>query len=197
MTALLKWYVDTKVVLAYGPTEDKPGLPLLALALGLKFWTFPETVERDPQPDYKTVETLLLKGCNPSAPYNGHSIWEYTISYVHILNLMPNTQQCDLITWLHHFKLLLEHGADPHACCVEGCDAWWIRRGMIQNQPFIGPENELPTAGIVGVGNNVNSPIRTSAIGLLQHLQLLYLPSELDIDEHIQQVTLYFYYMQY
>jgi hypothetical protein len=43
----------------------------------------------------------------------------------------------------------------------------------------------------------VNSPIRTSAIGLLQHLQLLYLPSELDIDEQIQQVTLYFYCMQY
>jgi hypothetical protein len=48
---------------------------------------------------------------------------------------------------------------------------------------------------IQSVGNNVNSPIRTSAIGLLQHLQLLYLPSELDIDEQIQQVTLYFYYM--
>jgi hypothetical protein len=28
-------------------------------------------------------------------------------------------------------------------------------------------------------------------------LQLLYLPSELDIDEQIQQVTLYFYCMQY
>jgi hypothetical protein len=38
----------------------------------------------------------------------------------------------------------------------------------------------------------MNSPIRTSAIGLLQHLQLLYLPSELDIDKQIQQVTLYF-----
>jgi hypothetical protein len=49
----------------------------------------------------------------------------------------------------------------------------------------------------ITVGNNVNSPIRTSAIGLLQHLQLLYLPSELDIDKQIQQVTLYFYYMQY
>jgi hypothetical protein len=47
------------------------------------------------------------------------------------------------------------------------------------------------------VGNNVNSPIRTSAIGLLQHLQLLYIPSELDIDKQIQQVTLYFYCMQY
>jgi hypothetical protein len=35
----------------------------------------------------------------------------------------------------------------------------------------------------------VNSPIRTSAIGLLQHLQLLYLPSELDIDE--QNTTSY------
>jgi hypothetical protein len=53
------------------------------------------------------------------------------------------------------------------------------------------------TTSTVFVGNNVNSPIRTSAIGLLQHLQLLYLPSELDIDEQIQQVTLYFYCMQY
>jgi predicted MFS family arabinose efflux permease len=52
-------------------------------------------------------------------------------------------------------------------------------------------------ASIGTVGNNVNSPIRTSAIGLLQYLQLLYLPSELDIDEQIQQVTLYFYCMQY
>jgi hypothetical protein len=43
----------------------------------------------------------------------------------------------------------------------------------------------------------MNSPIRTSTIGLLQYLQLLYLPSELDIDEQIQQVTLYFYCMQY
>jgi hypothetical protein len=43
----------------------------------------------------------------------------------------------------------------------------------------------------------MNSLIRTSAIRFLQHLQLLYLPSELDIDEQIQQVTLYFYCMQY
>jgi hypothetical protein len=47
----------------------------------------------------------------------------------------------------------------------------------------------------VNVGNNVNSPIRTSAIGLLQHLQLLYLPSELEIDKQIQLVTLSFYYI--
>jgi hypothetical protein len=32
--------------------------------------------------------------------------------------------------------------------------------------------------------NNVNSPVRTSAIGLLQHLRLLYLPSELDITKY-------------
>jgi hypothetical protein len=50
---------------------------------------------------------------------------------------------------------------------------------------------------ITSIGNNMNSLIRTSAIGLLQHLQLLYLPSELDIDKQIQQVTLPFYYMQY
>jgi hypothetical protein len=39
------------------------------------------------------------------------------------------------------------------------------------------------------VGNNVNSPIRTSAIGLLQYLQLLYLPSKPDI--HEQNTTSY------
>jgi hypothetical protein len=50
---------------------------------------------------------------------------------------------------------------------------------------------------IASVGNNMNSLIRISAIGLLQYLQLLYFPSELDIDKQIQQVTLYFYCMQY
>jgi hypothetical protein len=43
--------------------------------------------------------------------------------------------------------------------------------------------------------NNVNSPIRTSAIGLLQHLQLLYLPSELDIHEQNTTSYLTFYCM--
>jgi hypothetical protein len=43
----------------------------------------------------------------------------------------------------------------------------------------------------------MNNLIRTSAIGLLQHLQLLYLPSELDI--HKQNTTSYLtlYCMQY
>jgi hypothetical protein len=38
----------------------------------------------------------------------------------------------------------------------------------------------------------MNSPIRTSAIGLLQHLQLLYLPSELDITNYTKRVFLPF-----
>jgi hypothetical protein len=39
-------------------------------------------------------------------------------------------------------------------------------------------------SGISYCRNNVNSPVRTSAIGLLQHLRLLYLPSELDITKY-------------
>jgi nucleoside-diphosphate-sugar epimerase len=38
-------------------------------------------------------------------------------------------------------------------------------------------EKENMIFDLCTVGNNMNSPIRTSAIGLLQHLQLLYLPS--------------------
>jgi hypothetical protein len=40
--------------------------------------------------------------------------------------------------------------------------------------------------------NNVNSPVRTSAIRLLQHLQLLYLPSELDITKYIHNEFTYY-----
>jgi hypothetical protein len=39
--------------------------------------------------------------------------------------------------------------------------------------------------GLPGCRNNVNSPVRTSVIGLLQHLRLLYFPSELDITKYI------------
>jgi hypothetical protein len=42
---------------------------------------------------------------------------------------------------------------------------------------------------IASIRNNMNSLIRTNAIGLLQHLQLLYFPSELDIDK--QNTTSY------
>jgi hypothetical protein len=34
----------------------------------------------------------------------------------------------------------------------------------------------------------MNSPIRISAIGFLQHLQFLYLPSELDITKYTKRV---------
>jgi hypothetical protein len=42
----------------------------------------------------------------------------------------------------------------------------------------------MSAMGLGNCRNNVNSPVRTSAIGLLQHLQLLYLPSELDITKY-------------
>jgi hypothetical protein len=66
--------------------------------------------------------------------------------------------------------------------------------GEVWEKPELAFMREVePVFYFLTVGNNVNSPIRTSAIGLLQHLQLLYLSSELDIDKQIQQVILYFY----
>jgi hypothetical protein len=55
---------------------------------------------------------------------------------------------------------------------------WLSERGSMQGNVL----SVIPTKRRLGlvsrsVGNNVNSLIRTSAIGLLQHLQLLYLPS--------------------
>jgi hypothetical protein len=77
---------------------------------------------------------------------------------------------------------------------------WWscatIFTSLVSHKITDGLSENTPVdSRTVFVGNNMNSPIRTSAIGLLQHLQLLYIPSELDIDKQIQQVILYFYYM--
>jgi hypothetical protein len=119
---------------------DTPSHLLLAYALGLELWCVRDTVERASVPDYNVIKHLLYLGCNPNASYRGLSIWGCTVSFLHVLNTMEETQESNfvnLLPWLRLCKLLLEHGADPNACCVLGYHEWWreVRFSQGKDQP--------------------------------------------------------------
>ncbi|PMD58213.1 uncharacterized protein K444DRAFT_440073 [Hyaloscypha bicolor E] len=144
MWSLLRWYADTRLSTS-ALSRHTPSHSLLAYALGLELWCVRDTVERAPVPDFNVIEHLLCLGCNPNASYRGLSIWGCTVSFLHILNTMEETQESNfvnLLPWLRGCKLLLEHGADPNACCVPGYHEWWreVRFSQAEDQPVFNCE---------------------------------------------------------
>ncbi|RYP91376.1 hypothetical protein DL770_002516 [Monosporascus sp. CRB-9-2] len=67
-------------------------------------------------PDVGLLKHLLESGSNPNERIDEHTIWEYTVYLVHILDV--NDVDCAR-PWLEVFTLMLEHDADPYACCIE------------------------------------------------------------------------------
>jgi hypothetical protein len=130
MPSVLRWYINTRLLAPELPPGYSPSSTLLAWALGVDFWCLDETVQGAPAPDANMVETLLCLGCDPNAPYKGYTIWEYTVSYIHILIGMEETLQgtfSNLIPWMRLCAILLQHGANPNACCVTGYHSWWLK----------------------------------------------------------------------
>jgi hypothetical protein len=67
-------------------------------------------------PHVGLVEYLLNHGFHPNQSLDTFTIWEYTIFLVHLhSSLSPD----HLAPWVQVFKLMLDHGADPHACCMQ------------------------------------------------------------------------------
>jgi hypothetical protein len=119
------WYLEAKVALNPSLTlQQRPGLPLIAYALCFDLWAFTGdgmlVFVRD-----RILETLLNHGADPNQIYKGHTIWEYAIQYLHMINNVPRRlDQHALERWLRAFVIMLSYGADPHACCSGSCNAW-------------------------------------------------------------------------
>jgi hypothetical protein len=124
MKSNVNWYVNAKLASTdFIPVKTREGLPLLAFALCFDSWAFEGKATI---PSYNDVQFLLDNGANPNEMYESRTIWQYTIHYVHILNDME-AKLADFPRWMQIFKLMLEHGADPYACCIreDSCDISW------------------------------------------------------------------------
>ncbi|KAK3348859.1 hypothetical protein B0T25DRAFT_569526 [Lasiosphaeria hispida] len=73
-------------------------------------------------PNVDLVQHLLNYGSDPNEDLNGNSVWEYVVQLVHILGHL-NTDRLHL--WINVFRLMLEHGADPYACCLPNRPNIW------------------------------------------------------------------------
>jgi len=129
MKSLLRRCIDGKLTVSPMSTRA-PDVAFLAYALGAEFWVLGEPVQQLPEPDFKMVETLLGLGCNPNAVYKDErTLWEWILSYLHTLDNGKGTSKAPLKAlklWVRLTKLLLEHGADPNACCVASFHSWWL-----------------------------------------------------------------------
>jgi hypothetical protein len=111
----LDWYLDAKLArLAPLARSKRPGLPLLAYMFSRDLWAW-----HDPKkPSVQLTESILRHGADPNEEYEGSTIWRYMLNYVHAV--CPDFDR----EWLRVFQVMLEHGADPHACCAERSPTW-------------------------------------------------------------------------
>jgi hypothetical protein len=126
MKSNMNWYINAKLASTdFMAVKTREGLPLLAFALCFDSWGLEGKATI---PSYNVVQLLLDNGANPNEMYEWRTIWQYTIHYVHILNDME-AKLPDFPCWMQIFKLMLEHGADPYACCIreDSCDVGWAR----------------------------------------------------------------------
>jgi hypothetical protein len=116
LKAELSWYLDARIS---DGNLARPGLPLLAYAIGLDEWA---------SPHYRLkivwIQHLLSLGADPNEHYHGYTIWQYFLHYIHGMYETSTQGDHDLGEVFQIFQMMLEYGADPLACCVEDDSSW-------------------------------------------------------------------------
>lgn len=128
LTYNLHWYVTAKLVShsELGPYisrnfEGIRALPLLAYALGFHRWA----AEGGSVPDVELVELLLKLKADPNVIYEGYTIWQYALEYLNSASESWGTGLTNtLVAWRRTFELMLQHNADPFACCIGDINVW-------------------------------------------------------------------------
>ena len=111
----LKWYIDAKAKSTGSlKRENLSRLPLLVYALGFDEWVIRKAVRSR---DCTLVEKLLIHGADPNQLCESFTIWQYVIHY---LVWGDEFMGDDIAKWSKLCELMLQHGADPHACSPEG-----------------------------------------------------------------------------
>ena len=120
MKLYLDWYIDARLARSTPlNSNEREGLPLLAYALKLHLWDLEGAVK----PDACMVTLLLKHGANPNSKFDGFTIWQHVIRYIHIVSIPQRTME-NMIAWLQVFRFMLYYGADPYACCIQDPNLW-------------------------------------------------------------------------
>ncbi|KAF7906836.1 hypothetical protein EAF00_001114 [Botryotinia globosa] len=119
LTSVARYTSQSQLPLPHISVKNRTGLPHLAYALSMDGWALGDLV-----PDIVVLEELLIHGADPNEHVNSfHAIWEYVIYLVHVLVSKDNQEISSLsMKWVRVFELMLEHGANPYACCMENSD---------------------------------------------------------------------------
>ncbi|TGO32435.1 hypothetical protein BHYA_0318g00100 [Botrytis hyacinthi] len=110
---------QSQLPLPYISVKTRSGLPLLAYALSMDQWAV-----GDLDPDIFVLQELLINGADPNEHVNSfYTIWECVIYLVHVLVSEGNSKISSLSAkWVRVFELMLQHGANPYACCMKSPD---------------------------------------------------------------------------
>ena len=69
------------------------------------------------------IKAVLAEGENPRyVNIAGYPLWAYVIHFIHVLDGYNDIATESFYQWLDICKVMIEHGADPHACCLEDFD---------------------------------------------------------------------------
>jgi hypothetical protein len=101
--------------------KENNGLPLLAHAFQWILWANVGSPQIFPE----LIEILLDHGADPNEVVGGATVWQHVLNYVHSAfdRWIPGLEQ-ECLQWHAAFKIMLEHSADPRACCMDYCPAW-------------------------------------------------------------------------
>lgn len=104
---------------------DRGSSPALGVALFFSQWMAWLSLKPGSLPDplegsKDLFNTILANDSNAvHAEISGHTIWELVVHLVHVFHDQYH-MSVDFSKWLGVVQLMLDSGADPHACCLEG-----------------------------------------------------------------------------
>jgi hypothetical protein len=119
----LSSYVDAKVTMDHSFLKPGKETPLLAIAL----WRILRNTKLENRlaVNLDTLKMLLVRGANPNERYQEDTVWRHAINYLHVeYEFSCGSPGSVHETWPHAVKLMLQHGADPHVCCVGDRKSW-------------------------------------------------------------------------
>jgi hypothetical protein len=119
--ATVNSYVETKLSTNPHLLEHGTGLPLL----GFIFLSHkPTSPEFGTSGNLDLLEILLAQGADPNERYEGVTMWQYWVQYMHCSPSFREIGDETLPALKRIFKSMLNRGVDLHVCCIMDSQIW-------------------------------------------------------------------------